>query len=411
MFYTEVIKKGITFLKSTQNIDGGIPIGKVGDESGFWTTAEVLEAMLSTDYFQFSIENMRFVTFMVRYLQLGFLDNNLGGGYWEGKRGSGASTMTTGHVIYALTLFLNKSLDLHKEIKIVEDNVVISVLNLKKEIENIIDKATTWILEIQNQNGGWGPSENSESNIVCCYYVLKGLSAVGKNAETDTKVYLACLLIKKQIQEIINKRKGKLNGNDFAEILYGYMGLKLVKYFKKYDIDFEKSIDKFIKKNWKRLQQNVATEELASASQSFLNNLPWITLNTLLWAENYEYSKKINWLLKLYTEQQGYNGAWVVKKNNEDQTTWITAEIINDFNLAQTRYLKYQNEIIFVRKFKLVKLANVLLGLLCAFSILTYTWGYINDSVVWYEQIWNFVITLLGVISSVITIANIKIEP
>lgn len=112
----------------------------------------------------------------------------------------------------------------------------------------------------------------------------------------------------------------------------------------------------------------------------------------------------------MYIEQQEQGGAWKVIKNNEEQTTWITAEIVNDFNLAQTRYLKYQSEIIFVRKFKLVLLANILLGLLCVFSILGYTWSCINGSAVWYEQVWNFIITLLGVISSIITIISIRIE-
>lgn len=290
MFYNEVIKKGISYIKGSQNSDGGIPIGKIGDESGFWTTAESLEAMLSTDYFQLAADNIRFVVMMIKYLLNGFVvDNN--GGFWEGRIGSGASTMTTGHIIFSLTLCLNKFINSDMNIKI--GNEFICLAELRKEIQETINKAISWILTIQNTDDGWGPTAHSDSNIVCCYYVLKGFSAVGKNSETDSSVYSACILIKRNIQNVLKKKSCNLNGDDFACLLYGYLSLKLARYFQKYDRDFEKSINKFIKKNWKKLQQNASTKELASASKSFLNNLSWITLNTLLCVESYAYSKKL----------------------------------------------------------------------------------------------------------------------
>lgn len=120
--------------------------------------------------------------------------------------------------------------------------------------------------------------------------------------------------------------------------------------------------------------------------------------------------KKINYLLRKFVDQQSADGAWFVEKNEEKQTTWITAEIIIDFNLAQTRYLKYQNDIVFVKKYKMIIAANMVLGVLCIFSILGYTWSCLMGSTVWYEYIWSFAITLLGVISSIITIISIKLE-
>lgn len=408
MFYNEVIKKGISYIRGVQNPDGGIPIGKKGDESGYWTTAESLEAILSTDYFALSADNICFALKMVRFLLDGFITNGLEG-YWEGKSGSGASTMTTGHVIFSLTLCLNKVINSDLEIKIEEENSM-KFATVRKDIQEAINKAILWLLKVKNTDDGWGPTISSDSNIVCCYYVLKAFSAIGKNADTDNIVYSTCILIKKNIQEVMKKRKYDLDGDDFASLLYGYMGLKITRYFRKFDEDFENRINRFIKINWKRLQQNVATRELASASKSFLNNLPWITLNTLLCAESYSYSKKINKLLNLFVKQQDQNGSWFVIKNEEKQTTWITAEMIIDFNLAQTRYEKYQKDIIFMKKYKMVIFANILLGILCIFSIFSYTWSCIIGNTTWYENSWNFVITLLGVISSIISILSIKIE-
>lgn len=205
MSYNEVIKKGISFLKANQNTDGGIPIGKIGDESGYWTTAESLEAMLSTDYFQLSADNLQFIIKMVKYILDGFVECDVGG-FWEGKRGSGASTMTTGHVIYSLTLFLNKFLDHDMEVIIENGKLRIRFASLIKEIREVISKATLWMHATQNKDDGWGPNEHSKSNIVCCYYVLKGLAAVGRNSETDNNVYSTCILIKKNIQSILKKR-------------------------------------------------------------------------------------------------------------------------------------------------------------------------------------------------------------
>lgn len=407
MFYNEAIEKGISYLKNSQNSDGGIPIGKLGDASGYWTTAESIEAILSTDYFQLTADNMRFVLQMVRFLLDGFKPDSIGG-YWEGRVGSGASTMTTGHVVFALTLYVNKFIDYNINVQIDTESALVCLGELRNEIQEVINKAETWLLSTQNSDGGWGPTKGTNTNMVCCYYVLKGLSMVGKNSESDNKAYSACLLIRKKIQTVLKKRQNNLSGDDFASLLYGYMSLMLCKFFRKYDKELEHRINQFIKKNWRRLQQSASTEELASASKSFLNSLPWITLNALLSTENYVYTRKLDKLLQVYCELQAPNGSWCVVKNSEEHTTWITAEIVIDFNLAQTRYLKYQNDIIFVKKFKTVVFSNVVLCFICLLSIMGYTWNCLSGSTTWYDYIWNYIITTLGIASSIVTIITIK---
>lgn len=185
-----------------------------------------------------------------------------------------------------------------------------------------------------------------------------------------------------------------MDANDFAYLLYGYMSLKLSIFFRKYDREFEIRINNFIQKKWKKLQQDSTSKELASASNSFLNNLPWILLNTLMQSENYTYSKKISILLEKYIDQQSPDGSWYVIKNGQKETTWITAEIVVDLNLAQTRFIKYRNDIIYKKQYQMVMLMNIILGLLCFFSIIAYTWGCLVGNNKWYEYIWHLIIWL-----------------
>lgn len=407
MFYNEIIGQGLSFLKSCQNNDGGIPIGRKGDSSGYWTSAEVLEAVLSTDFFQLTADNVRFVIKLVQFLLCGFISTD-SGGYWEGAKGSGASTMTTGHIIFSLSLFRNTFLDTDLELSI--DNTTISLSSLREKISITVNQAVNWLLSVQNNDNGWGPSIDGSSNSVCCYYVVKGLTSVGLFSGNDNHVHATCILNKKNIQSVLKMRRSDLNGESFACLLYSYMCLKLSHFFREYDKKLEADINTFIKKHWKQLQRNSHSAELASASKTFLNNLPWITLNALLQAENYKHLKKIDKSLQRFVDTQNDDGSWFAFKNGERQTTWITAEILNDFNLAHTRYLKYQNEIVFVKKHKAVVRTNILLAVICLISVAGFVWDSFVSNLPWFDYAWNYIITVMGLISAIITMISLNLD-
>ena len=188
--YREEILKGIDFLKSIQNSDGGIPGMKERGESACWTTAEALETVLLSPYI--SMEHYNFIFGMIDYLlntQLNDKDNSEKYGAWpEYPSTNRAQTITTGHALSALSL---------------AKGIIVDNDNLLCEVNNAIDHGFSYLRSVQNNDGGWGiePEGSNEEKISCplgTIFVLRGYNQNGFYSNNNTTVragcdYLLCL--------------------------------------------------------------------------------------------------------------------------------------------------------------------------------------------------------------------------
>ena len=160
MFRYEILR-GIDFLMSVQNADGGIPGMRATGTSACWTTAEALEAVLLSPYLRLSFYPHVFK--MINFLLSTQIKSGNDQGAWpEYISTSNAQTLTTGHAIAALRL--------SKEI-VVDDAM------LMQKISHSIEEGLRYLNKVQNPDGGWciEPGDgNAESRAFSTIFVLRG---------------------------------------------------------------------------------------------------------------------------------------------------------------------------------------------------------------------------------------------
>lgn len=405
MKYENVIKNAISFLISTQNEDGGISNECGGiNKSGCLTTSETLEAFITTDFYPLNLYNILVIINMINYLLDNYIILSENMGYW--RTGNQSSTMTTGHVIYSLNLvsnkfFSDKTIINIKTIKI--DDQIININSLKNRINTCTENAFNWLLSIKNIDNGWGRTENQNSNATCCYYVLRAFLSKGLKANNNTTVNLACVFIENNLNKLILKKR-KIGNEEFAEILYSYITLCDCEYILKYNAKVKNQILSIIYKRWKIIYQSFKFN-LNKKNDEFINNLPWLALNVLMKTESYRYNRKIDNLIKYLLSNQETDGSWCIYKGQNKCNTWITAEILNDFDLIHKRYENYIKQILSKRKFKKLIISNTILLLVCIGFILTCLILYFFfDNINVLNSAWSFIIALIGLVSSFITI-------
>ena len=182
--YRNEILSGINFLKSIQNLDGGIPAMKETGLSACWTTAEALEAVLMSPYI--SMEHHSFIFNMINFLlntQMNEPNNMNHDGAWpEYVSTQIAQTLTTGHALSALKL---------------AEGIIVDNASLRNRIQIAINKGFEYLNRVQNHDGGWGiepegDGEESESRAFGTIFVLRGYIQNGYNAVNTKAVREAC---------------------------------------------------------------------------------------------------------------------------------------------------------------------------------------------------------------------------
>lgn len=409
MPYSEYINEGLAYLFNSQNKDGGIAIGCPSDsESGIWTTAEALDAVLTSNFLQFNISVLDNVFSMANFILEKFIVQN-NEGYWEIADGDGPSTATTGHAIHSLHIFSTKVLTNCDIESIGVSDKLYNIAQLKQKISIYIDKAISWLRSNQQLDNGWGhscKSNQSSSSVLCTYYVLKGFNTLGLINDRDFNVTKANMFIKQKIQGIITKKE-KTNDTNLAEILYGYTSLVNSNFFVKADDQFKKTVLKYIKRHWKEIKLCVASPDIRHQEEIFVNNMPYIALNAFLTAEEYAFASKISKLIKYLISLKQTDGSWAVTKPEKKETTWVTAEIVLVLHLAQTKFEKYQRNILGKKKLKVLIFSNIVLCLISSAFLLYYFSQQIIASGNILVAIPNAIIAVLGVVSSIISIIGV----
>ena len=426
MEFTENIISGMSYLFNAQKNDGGIAIADpTNAQSGIWTTAECLEAILSSHYLGLDISAydkiLKMVEFLTNHFQYCEQTNDMG--YWEDTAGDRLPVIIAGHVIYSLNFFKNKILN----------NTNINSVNIEKtqylfdNIRNKIDLETNaaikWLLNNQQDDNGWSftaKKNEKKSEIFCVYYVLKAFKSRGSTSLNDPNINNACIFIKKAITEIINKTQ--YSETDLPNVLHGYCGLILSGYFKKSDVSFKEEILKYIKQKWKEIDKNtyVNMQNLNFLQIPYIFNMPYIALDTLMVAEEYTFKKQINILAKKYANSQTACGAWKIRKNDNDESTWVTAEAIIILGRIEQQFFDYQNKVSLPQKMKKYEVANFLFSMITAVLLLVISSSMFSVNFESLEkshifvilsqfkifQIITFIIGFISLISSLITIID-----
>lgn len=410
MSYTENIKTGISFLLQSQNPDGGIAIANHGDiESGIWTTAECLDAIISSHYLEMDISALGKILKMVQYLNNHFIvsNNDVEMGYWEVADGDGASTLTTGHAIHSLHNFMNKILSVYGFESITIGGDTFNASDIKKEITINISKAINWLQYNQQIDNGWGYTNKgiNDSSIFCVYYVLKGFNSIGKTSANDTNVNRSCIFVKEAIKRIISDKRAGTE-SDFPNVLYGYSCLVSSGYFTKTDVAFRKQILKYIDKKWRQINKKTYMNGLSHRDIPFIFNMEYIVLDALLIAEEYNFRTKINKISKELAKKQNLDGSWTIIKNNKTETTWNTAEAIIVLGQIEQRFMKYQFDVLIPRKFRFHLGISAIFSVIASALLLYYFVQNISPNNSFIQGIPNAIIGFLGISSSIITIVE-----
>ncbi len=427
MNYSELIRKGTTYILGIQNEDGGMPRGEAfKNESGIWTTSESLEALLLTDAIDLNLTVLDKLFKSVQFLLSKFIDVDDECGYWETADGSGSSTVSTGHTIYALKLFYDNVLTGSTIEKFTCLNGEFSISDIEKRIKTCIEKGIYWLDKNQQVDCGWCDSVKSiekSSSPLFIYYVLKGYKADGKDASNSTVVRNACAYVRNFIKTIISKnnysynQKKALNDNlilenDIANLMYGYMCLVKSKYLTEADREFKNEILKYIKKNWYVIKRLIDSKDYHYKKNPFVHNLPYIALITLVSSEEYQFKNQIIKLIRHFETQQRDRGEWIIKKEKEDgvtteESTWVTAEVIIAFNEVQKKYVKFTDVISNPKSNKKRFIITTVLTLICILGVGVYFLvGLISKGNYSAGNIISTIVALVGFVSSIISICG-----
>lgn len=163
----ERLLRAIRFLIRTLNSDGGVPAIGPDDPSGCWTTAETLEAIVRSPWFENDFIGP--VRKMAQFLITAQSQTKGKAGGWplvaDGKH---PSTMATAHAIIGLTLarpFLEPP--------------------IATTFEAVVRAGVDWLKKRQGSSGGWGvePSagpSGQEARVVATFLALRALAQVGE---------------------------------------------------------------------------------------------------------------------------------------------------------------------------------------------------------------------------------------
>ncbi len=164
MILHSVITRGLAYLCRVRNTDGGVPATKPGTDSGCWTSAESLEALLTSHYHDADPRPCAYA--VIDFL----LATSLQDGGWpavaSGKR---SSTMATGNAVAALLI---------AQAFFSEDST------LQLRIRSPIETGLRWLVDRQNDDGGWGVEpdggpDGAVSRVISTLFALKPYWAQG----------------------------------------------------------------------------------------------------------------------------------------------------------------------------------------------------------------------------------------
>lgn len=394
--YRNEILRGIDFLISVQNSDGGIPGMAMTGTSACWTTAEALETVLLSPYLHMTYHP--FVFKMINFLlDTQIKDGNNKGAWPEYISTNNAQTITTGHAMAALRL--------SKDI-IVDDAAFV------QNIQNAIDLGFQYLSRVQNTDGGWSiePDDgNNESRAFSTIFVLRGYIRNGFYCNNTRSVRDACNYLKALRDNKtggFSKNQGETPDTCYtARIVSVLLQTKACNKKDKLVTSAIKFIfqDKTLKALF-RIKHESYVSDNSSGMVIFHSNTPIDVMETLCLCDIYDRRVKRLGMWILHTQED--NGGWYLGGSrdpniNEGVITWTTNEAVYALSCCNKafseRYVdKLQKRASFFAKGTLVFVA-IIIGLILYPINLSDN----NTLIVWWskipEGIRNFLcVTVLG---------------
>jgi hypothetical protein len=346
MPFRSQISNALRALISLQNSDGGIPATTPSKESGCWTSASTLDAILTSGvYSRFDMASiLRLVKFLLdsqkgaSQIKVARAKKEIGEehGSWALFKGDEPSTMATGHAIAALVLahnFLN------------HDN------SLSQRIEQSIKAGFAWLEINQNPDGSWGTQpladqSGKDGNVMACYYALLPYFYSGQTRTSSQ-------IVKKAIQFIADIqlpdgswppdiRETVGNPADTARAISC-----LVRGNYDGKICLKKATDYINLNQLKSGLWALGTKRVdlpnAPGTVIFNNNTNCDVLNAFadLKYTGPESWKLMDWLLR----SQSDDGLWLLKSPDQvvkDVSTWSTSEWVISINAASEKLIRHK---------------------------------------------------------------------
>lgn len=380
--YRNEILRGIDFLISVQNADGGIPGMTMTGTSACWTTAEALEAVLLSPYLRMTYHP--FVFKMINFLlNTQIIDGKNKGAWPEYISTSNAQTITTGHALAALRL---------------SKDIIVDDAALTQKIQAAIDLGFQYLNNVQNVDGGWSiePDDgNNESRAFSTIFVLRGYIRNGFYCGNTRCVREACNYLK----TLRNNENGGFskNAGENSDTCYT---ARIVSVLLQAKACSKK--DKLVKSAMKFIFQDKTLKTLFSIKHEayisdnssgmviFHSNTPIDVMEALCLCDIYD--RRTKRLGKWILDTQEDNGGWYLggtrnPEINEGVITWTTNEAIYALcccNMAFSEYYveKIQKRANFFTKGSLFLMAVIIGLILCPLNLPAD-----NAIIVWWNKI------------------------
>lgn len=333
MLFESQFERAAKRLLALQNPDGGIPATLGDQDSGCWTSADTLEAIVTAlpmrNVGLSQIEGL--VDFLLSSQLVSDDVQSLANGGWALFKGEQPCTMATGHAVAALAA----------------SHQIFDGSQRGKLITEAIKHGVNWLQTTQNEDGSWGafPSAGRggrSAKIVAIHYALLAYYYLDETPQSSRSVRLSCeFLGHAQKSDGSWSNDSALSGNvsdtcraAIALIRTGYVesNNNLIK--KSISFVFQKRSSKY--GLWEIETENIHIQDAPAQLVVNRNTLcDVLTFLSLAAPEKEAFNLTLTWLLN----SQRDDGTWVLSspaKVVSDVETWSTAEWITAINIAAT---------------------------------------------------------------------------
>ena len=329
MPFREPIRKATDFLLRHVNDDGGLCATQPDAPSGYWTTAEAIEAFLKSVHYPKG--RLDRVESMLGFILEGMCE---GGGWPLLVGGQRASTMATGHVLAALAI---------AERELRPDS------RLREHVIRYKELAAIWLIEKQNRDHGWSIEPDAEtdkaSRMISTTYALRGLVEAGYTARDSKTVSQAADYIQSAANHDHGWGSQVGNASDPCNTARAVTCLIRCSRSRPSDRIVRQALGFIVKSRarWKFGQAETETyvAQGSSGETVFNMNTPYDLLEAFMYAgyRGHEVRELVSWFLR----SQEDDGRWFLEpasRQTKPISTWPTSEAIIALELVQAQYVR-----------------------------------------------------------------------
>ncbi|MFN7932210.1 MAG: prenyltransferase/squalene oxidase repeat-containing protein [Bryobacteraceae bacterium] len=328
MPYSQEIAKGLNYIRSILNPDGGVPATKPGDPSGCWTSAESLEIMLTAGVHH--LDPRPVASALIAFLVANQIGSGADSGGWPLVAGGRqASAMATGHAVAALSAARRF---------FAADASLLGVLS------PALTAGMAWLEAHKGSERGWGVEPTSggdgaQLRMISTVYALRGYVAVDRTAQNSGDVNQACQAILS-----LQNRDGGFCGkkglpSDACNTSRAIVALLSCKALRSSDRVIQRAVSYLCSQKPRSGVWQIDTESYVTQSAPgqtvFNSNTPADAIEALLSVGRYD--KLVSTSLLWLVGSQNDDGSWCLASSDKtvpDVVSWPTNEAMFSLALA-----------------------------------------------------------------------------